>query len=188
MLLTAIYVARSYTSGEGRQALYLTHWNYAAVTILLACSTYCKTKTVAQAAAATAAVSLFVIAARLMFLRVVADDSREVAWDVHTHILVPCLPLVALVLAAGFTKPTPRDMATPMYGATAALVCWTAVNVYAQHVHVHKRWVYGQAANPRTRSGRIQLLLSIVLALMCLGTSMGLSQVNRLDKFPYKSS
>ena len=181
-LLAVIYLSRSHSTPEKGvgKALYLTHWNYIGVTTLLIVATCCRTSTTMTAAAVASVVSLFVVSARLLFLRVQSDRIEDMAWDVHTHIFVPFVPLVVLACSAGVLCPTPASICFPACAALGVMTVWAAVNAYAQHVHPEKKWVYGKAANPRTTEGRKQMLYSLGLAGVCVASTVAVSQCHRL--------
>lgn len=178
-LLVVIYLSRSDGRGVAK-ALFLTHWNYVGVIAVLITATWCRTSTTMAAATVASVVSLFVVCARLLFLRVKADKIQDMAWDVHTHIVVPFVPLVVLACSAGLVCPSPSAVLVPACAAIGVMAVWAAVNVYAQHVHPEKKWVYGKAANPRTAEGRKQMLYSLGLAGVCVASTVAVSQCHRL--------
>jgi hypothetical protein len=180
-ILVVAYVMHYYAKGTKRQGLYLTHWNYVGVTALLAAiaMTACTPGRVLQGAVTVSILSLFVIAARLLFLRVAMDSPTDTAWDVHTHVIVPVLPLVVVVMVAAVVRPPLGTLAAPIGAAVVTMLSWLAINAYAQHTHAKKKWVYGKAANPRLQSGRKQLLLSTVLVVACAVSVTALSQTHR---------
>lgn len=152
---------------------YLTHWNYALVTGLLLASPFLTPGVRLGAAVAVSTVSLFVILARLVFLKGETKTSYHVAWDALTHVVVPLIPVIVLV----FTKHSPVTQFFPAMLGFGVLELWIIVNVVVSLIREDRPWVYAKAANPFTQSGRFQLLGAVMVAALCVGISIGIARV-----------
>ena len=177
--LLLAYATHYKREGKITNALFLTHWNYVGVTVVLTMATFCSGSAVLAAAAAASVVSLFVVAARLLFLRVKSTRFQAMAWDVHTHIAVPFIPLALVAYLSASQCPNMSLACTSAGAAFAVMLVWAGINIYAQRVHPDKKWVYGDAANPRTAAGRKHILYSLGLTGACAGIVVAVSQCHR---------
>lgn len=163
--------------GVSRRLLYLTHWNYLLVCALLCAFPFVSRHARADGAVVVCVVSLFVLLARLLFLRGERDVSSYArGWDGLTHVLVPLIPAV-LLLACG---PPGRVPWVALCLGVGVLELWILVNVAAQAAHPRKKWVYGRAANPLLQQGRFQLLAAFALVLLCGALALLLSKLGHV--------
>lgn len=160
-----------------RRFLYLTHWNYLLITGFLLVFPVLTVHVRLSACAAVTTIALFVLIARLAFLKEDSLSLYDTSWDVLTHIIVPLVPVAVMLFAS---EPFPTDRLTPCMVGVGILEMWMAVNFAVQSTREDKKWVYGTAANPRTQTGRYQLLAAIALVVVCTVITMQLSRISSL--------
>lgn len=160
-----------------RRFLFLTHWNYLLITGFILLYPVLTAHFRLNACATVTTIALFVLIARLAFLKESTKSLYDTSWDVLTHVIVPLLPLAVLLFAS---EPFPSDRWMPCIVAVGILELWIVVNVTVQAVRQDKMWVYGRAANPRTQTGRYQLLAAIALVVVCTIITVQLSRISAL--------
>lgn len=159
--------------------LYLTHWNYVLVCAGLLSAGVLPAATWRLVMTGLTVVSLFVLVARLAFLKFPRSPTAyKTAWDVLTHVVVPLLPVAVLALSK-------RDPCTPStlvwtaaFAGVFVLLAWMGVNVAAQAACPRRTWVYGAAANPQTEDGRKQMVAATGLGIVCACVAAGAFYLN----------
>lgn len=156
--------------------LFLTNWNYWLVVgvtgavgvaalhdgVFTASRPY-----LALGTTAVATTSLFVLIARMALLRM-----KVTPWDVLSHGIAPCVP--AVLLGTGALAAARGHAYLGAGTGILLLAVWLAVNAAVQHRCPRQSWPYKSAVNPRTPSGRLQIVGATILALACAGAAVGI--------------